>query len=437
MRIEINSGGLSSGTAFLDFQSDFDHLIDRSKKIVSSFQTIKSFANNMNGGIGNLQNAVEQIESKRNTEEAKVNALNGIKNKANSFVEMTRQVDLNVCGLVNRNKHEFYELNPWAKPPPPPEEEQKNYLQEGWDWLCGKAEEIKEGIKEGINCVKDVAISLGKEAIKLANWAIETRAKIENSIKEFCNSSIGKIVISVVIVAGLIALSVLTGGAAAVIFTMGAVGATAGLAVGTAKGIHEYNMNKKEGKEADLLDSLANNMAKETIKGAASGLADGIGLVGGLPARIAAGEILQVGGDALNNMWIDGMSSGEAWKEAAVSGTVSNGVDSLTFGIFHSKDIAKNAVTVPKNQILQYTKKGVPDVMKKDAYSYWAGKQIKEAWKGLVIPEINLKSARGIINTANSTLETVWSRFPSSVITGHDSIQDALSDGITDMIPAY
>ena len=49
MRIELNSGGLSSGAEVIDFQSDFDSLIDRTRRMVSSFQKIKSFANNMNG----------------------------------------------------------------------------------------------------------------------------------------------------------------------------------------------------------------------------------------------------------------------------------------------------------------------------------------------------------------------------------------------------
>lgn len=340
MRIELNSGGLSSGAAICDFQSDFNAMISKSKKVVSSFQKITSFANNMNGGVGSLQNAVNQIESRRAVEEEKVNALEQLHTKADNFIEYVRETDRKTGILVSRNKQEFYDLNSWAKPPPPPEEEKKNFFQSGWEWLCEKGEEVKEKI----NDFKDAVVDWGKSVA-------DSVSKAWQGIKDFCNSGIGKILISVGVVAVLTTLTVCTGGVAAVIFGMGAIGAGAGLVTGTAKGVQEYNIKKSKGEDVSLLDSIADNMAEGTIGGAASGLADGIGLVFGPGARFVAGEILQVSGDALTNMWIKGQSGGEAWSNAAFTGTFSNVLDSTLFGITSGK------LELPRNQILQYAPK--------------------------------------------------------------------------------
>ncbi len=404
MRIELNSGGLSSGVAIADFRSDFDSLLGKARKTVSSFQTIRSFTYNMNGGVGVLQDAVSQIESRLAVEEEKVTALEQVQKKADAFIEYVKQTDLKVGGLVSRNKQEFYELNPWAKPPPPPKEEQKEWYEHVGDFFNG-----------------------------LGNAVSETVQKAWNGIKSFCNSSVGKIVLSVGAVAALAALTVFTGGAAAVIFGMTAIGAGVGAVTGVGKGIYEYYEAKNKGKEVSLLDSIANNMAENTVKGAASGLADGIGLIGGVPARIVAGEVLQVGANGLTNMWTKGMSAGEAWKDAFVSGTAENFMDSLTFGIFSSSDIAKNAVTLPKNQILQYSLED----MKKDAYEIWSRELVKKSWREVFKPEINFKSVKGIINTIQSTRDTTEYKIFRSILTGHDSIEDYLSDGIKDAIFAH
>ena len=98
MRIELNSGGLSSGVAIADFRSDFDSLLGKARKTVSSFQTIRSFTYNMNGGVGILQDAVSQIESRLAVEEEKVTALEQVQKKADAFIEYVKQTDLKVGG---------------------------------------------------------------------------------------------------------------------------------------------------------------------------------------------------------------------------------------------------------------------------------------------------------------------------------------------------
>jgi len=52
MRIELNSGGLGGSAVISGFQTDFSSLISKSRRVVSSFQVVKTFSNHMNGGIG-------------------------------------------------------------------------------------------------------------------------------------------------------------------------------------------------------------------------------------------------------------------------------------------------------------------------------------------------------------------------------------------------
>lgn len=122
MRIELNSGGLSAGAIVHEFQSDFDFLVFKSRKMVSAFQTIKSFTSNINGGIGSLQEAVDIISSRAQHDDTKSGVLESVQRKANGFVELARRIDLDVGGQVNRNKNEFYNVNPWSRPPQPQEE---------------------------------------------------------------------------------------------------------------------------------------------------------------------------------------------------------------------------------------------------------------------------------------------------------------------------
>lgn len=143
MRIELNSGGLASGAIIHECQSNFDSLVSGSRKMVAAFQTIKSFTSNINGGIGSLQEAVDRISSRAQHDDSKSGVLESVQRKANSFVELARRIDLDVGGQVNRNKNEFYNVNPWSRPPQPKAEgglvnassfklSRKNYKFIGW-----------------------------------------------------------------------------------------------------------------------------------------------------------------------------------------------------------------------------------------------------------------------------------------------------------------
>ena len=90
MRIELNSGGLGGSAVISGFQTDFSSLIFKSRRVVSSFQVVKTFSNHMNGGIGSLQNAVDQIDARMQQEEAKADALKTVQKKSEDFLELVQ-----------------------------------------------------------------------------------------------------------------------------------------------------------------------------------------------------------------------------------------------------------------------------------------------------------------------------------------------------------
>lgn len=286
MRVELNSGGLLSGIAVQDFQSDFDSLIDRSRRMISSFQAVKNFTYNMNGGVGNLQSAVDQIDARTSNEESKTNGLEGIQRKANSFIELTRKVDEKACGLVNRNKHEFYEVNPWSKPPQT--EEEKKWYEKAGEWLCNAAQTISDGI----NNIKDTVVGWGKAAI-------DTISKAWNSAVEWFKEHAGsilKLAISALIVISLVAVIVLCPYTVPVFLaTMGLIGA------GTKVATELYETASDKGLGNVTFDDFADSVFKGTVKGTASGVSNGIGMYYGPGWRFVAGEFLESGANVLIN----------------------------------------------------------------------------------------------------------------------------------------
>lgn len=203
MRIELNTGGLSSGAVISGFQTDFSSLQSKSQSMISALQAVKSFVHSMNGGVGTLQGAVDQVSSRQSSEDAKSSKLDEVASKANGFVELARRIDLEVGGLVNQNKNEFYDVNPWSRPPEP--EREKKWYEKAYDWVCDRGREAAESIKKA--------------------WT---------SVKEWCSSNVGKIVLGIVAVVGAIAIiaAVICSGGLALVPLLTALGCSAGLATG-------------------------------------------------------------------------------------------------------------------------------------------------------------------------------------------------------------
>lgn len=349
MRIELNSGGLGGSAVISGFQTDFSSLISKSRRVVSSFQVVKTFSNHMNGGIGSLQNAVDQIDARMQQEEAKADALKTAQKKSEDFLELVHTIDEKVSILVNRNKHDFYDKNPWAKPPQ--EDKIKEYYDKAKNYVCKNIEKLKEGLK-----------NIAKTIIKLNINFIDTLSKAWDWIKEHAGSIL-KLAIAALVVVCLVAIAVIFPGTiAAFIAIMGLVGA------GTKAIAETYKTVNEKGVDNTTFDDVADSIFKGTIKGTASGISNGIGLYAGPGWRAVAGEFFQTGANILinetdyfiDNGTLEG-SQDEVLKGIA-DGTVDNVFDSAFFALGCKLQGNEAIKDMTFNQILSYTKK---DAMKK------------------------------------------------------------------------
>jgi len=149
MRIELNSGGLGGIASISSMQTDIGKLLSSSGSLSRAFQIVKNFACNMNGGVGNLSSAVDQIERRISFEESRITALQDVENKSNGFISLSIETDIKVSDLVNKSKNEFYRVNSWSKPPQA--EGQKQWYEKLYGYLC-KAGEV---VSDCLNKIKD------------------------------------------------------------------------------------------------------------------------------------------------------------------------------------------------------------------------------------------------------------------------------------------
>lgn len=213
MHIEINAIGLRGSTAIAEYQSNMSSFIDYADKVVSSFKAVSSSTYALNGGIGSLQSAVNDISSRVQSEIQKKNDAIAIQKKSNDFFDLAVRVDNQVSLVINQNKEEFYRVNPWLKPVISVEREIPWYEQT-WSWLCGAGETIAGGAKA------------------LWNWASDTAVKVWNSIIEFYQEH-KKVIDTVLIVIGAVvtvAAVIVTGGVALVPL-LGALGVSTTIAI--------------------------------------------------------------------------------------------------------------------------------------------------------------------------------------------------------------
>lgn len=212
MHIEINAGGLG-GIAIADYQLNMSNLISDAEKVISSFKVINNSTYELSGGVENLQSAVNDISARVQREIEKKEAAIEVQRKSNGFLELANRVDKNVSILVDKNKEEFYRVNPWLRPPKSTTEEEPWY-EKALDWLCGKGEEIVEGAK------------------KAWNWIGDTAKKAWNGLVEFYEEH-KKIIDTVLIVVGAVAavVAVIATGGVALVPLLGALGVSTATAI--------------------------------------------------------------------------------------------------------------------------------------------------------------------------------------------------------------
>ena len=256
MRIEINAGGLKGLVSVNEFTKSYEQLVDRHRDVVSAFKEVKSNVNNMSGGTGNLQTAVDCIENRIvKTDEQKLQNMEGAAGSFAVFLTNAVRTDKQVAAKVALSNSEFYKENPWAVPPKP-----KKWWQKVKDFFKKIGKAIIGGIKKAVDWVIDKV----KKAVKATIAFIKKHWK-----------AIVKIVVGVVIIAGLAALSVFTGGAASVALAAAAkAAATCALtsaATTVVKGV-------AEGKSAgEIFDSAADSFMVGAASGAIGGAAGAAG----------------------------------------------------------------------------------------------------------------------------------------------------------------
>ena len=198
MRIEINSGGLGSLVAVASYQADMKSFVGKAEDVISSFKTVRKQTNNLNGGVGNLRSALDDINARIQKEEEKVKAAEAVHQKTNDFLALAKRVDKQVAAAVDKNRDQFYKKYPHLEPPKQ-NADQKSWCEKAWAWLCGKGEAIQTSLSNA------------------AGWIKDTAKKAWDGLSEFyCNNKkrINQILIGVAAITVAVIVTVATGGAA-------------------------------------------------------------------------------------------------------------------------------------------------------------------------------------------------------------------------------
>lgn len=154
MRIEISAGSI--GISVNDFQIQYQTFLSNTESVVSSFKTIKNEVWNLNGGIGNLQDAMDDVENRICTEEHAKDSAFSVMGKTDDFLSLVNRIDRQLCDNIERNREELYDVHPWLRPEIT--EDEKQWYESAWDWLCDRSEVIGNGLKRAWDWTKDTCV---------------------------------------------------------------------------------------------------------------------------------------------------------------------------------------------------------------------------------------------------------------------------------------
>ena len=218
MRIEIKCGGLSGAAGLRTVQSDFNKFVNKQETVLKSFRTVQQKTCNARGGVGNMRNGLNSLESRIRLEERKQEALKAAEKQVSQFVTETSQVDSAVAQMVKKNKNAFYRKYPRLNPSGSQEDE--SIGQKVWAWLQGAGEKISQGVKNAWQNVK--------------TWVTDMKNSIVSFYQEHKTliDTIGKVLLTVVIVVGAVVGIIATcgGGLAVLAPLLAAIGLSASAA---------------------------------------------------------------------------------------------------------------------------------------------------------------------------------------------------------------
>lgn len=341
MRISISTQGGSFFFRGVDYTAQFaeraNKYIKSEQKVVDSFKAVKQSVYRMNGGVGVLSGAVEELDQRIAVEEKKLQNAKIVVKKHHDFIELCKRIDREVAEKVNANKEAFYKVNPWARPP-----RKKKWYEKVWDALCGAAKKVYNGVKK---LVKGV-ISLGK---KVAKWAADTIGKVFTFIKDNWKSIL-KIAASALIIAGLVVVSVFAPPAGAFIAACGLVGIGGKMLTSGITTMVDYYRHPEKYKGRNAFSMFADTMFDCTVNGAVEGIVDGIGIVYGPAAQAVSGLVLKPLAGGITG-WANNGGTADAFFSGAKSGAIAGATDLLSYGtgvlsggISAAADVGKNAL---------------------------------------------------------------------------------------------
>ena len=248
------------------------------EKVIDSFKAVKSKIYNMDGGAGNLQTAVEQLDERINkVDSQRVEKVDLAMQNLGAFLHTVRMADQRAAQTISASNALFYEANPWAIPPPPP-----------------KKKSVWQRIKDAFKKAGKAIAGAFKKAV---DWVVNCAKKAWTATKNFIVKhwkAIVKIVVGIVVIAGLAALSVFTGGAAAPLFLVAAKGAAIAAATGAAVTVVS---GVAQGKSAgEIFDSCGDSILMGAVTGAVGGFAGAAaGAVTSATGSQLLGELTKIG----------------------------------------------------------------------------------------------------------------------------------------------
>ena len=255
------------------------------QQIADAFKAVRSDISNMTGGAGNLEPALEQLEQR----DAKVEAVKAEKidlavTSLGAFLHTVKTADQRASQTVGELNEKFYEANPWAVPPKPPRK------KKWWEKLRDFFKKVGKAIAGAFK--------------KAVDWVVGVAKKIWTTVKNFVVKhwkAIVKIVIGVVVIAGLVALSVFTGGAAAPLFAVAAKGAAIAAGVGVATSVVS---GVAQGKSfGEIFDSCGDAVLVGAVTGAVGGFAGAAaGSVASATGSQILGELTKIGVEMCGKM---------------------------------------------------------------------------------------------------------------------------------------
>ena len=248
------------------------------EKVIDSFKAVKSKIYNMDGGVGNLQTAVEQLDERINkVDSQRVEKINLAMQNLGAFLHTVRMADQRAAQTISASNALFYEANPWAIPPPPP-----------------KKKSVWQRIKDAFKKAGKAIAGAFKKAV---DWVVDCAKKAWTATKNFIVKhwkAIVKIVVGIVVIAGLAALSVFTGGAAAPLFLVAAKGAAIAAATGAAVTVVSGVVQGKSAGE--IFDSCGDSILMGAVTGAVGGFAGAAaGAVTSATGSQLLGELTKIG----------------------------------------------------------------------------------------------------------------------------------------------